>query len=204
MNLQRLTTVDYRRTNYRRTNVLVYPCCCKASRTMSSMARWRVLISVSKEVSYRVTGREVSDMTLFSAVRRLVRRFSQFCDTQTRERVTITICEIIIIWLVPVCKIHVMATCKNNTICKCTWQILRCTSLKQLFSRCILQILQYGRSRHRLQSPFVVLETPQLLHEAPMRYHTWWSVNIRITTHNHVRSRDDVHVELLKLKTFML
>jgi len=50
-----------------------------------------VLISVSKEVSYRVMGREVSAMTLLSAVRRTVRRFSQFCDTQTRQRVTIEI-----------------------------------------------------------------------------------------------------------------
>ena len=155
---------------------------------MSSMARWRVLISVSKEVSYRVTGREVSDMTLFSAVRRLVRRFSQFCDTQTRERVTIAICEIVI-RLVPVCKIHVMVTCKNNTICKCTWQMLRCTSLKQQTGRWRLQILQYGRSRQRLQSPSVGLETPQLLHEVPMWYNTRW---ICITTHNNV------HVELLK------
>ena len=56
-----------------------------------------MLISVSKEVSNWVTGREVSDMTLLSAVqvRRTVRRFSQFCSTQTRQRVTIAICEII-------------------------------------------------------------------------------------------------------------
>ena len=53
-----------------------------------------MLISVSKEVSNWVTDREVSDMTLFSAVRvrrYLVRRFSQFCDTQTRQRVTVEI-----------------------------------------------------------------------------------------------------------------
>ena len=58
-----------------------------------------MLLSVSKDASYRVTGREVSDMMLLSAVRRTVRRFSQFCkQTQTRERVTIAIatCEIII------------------------------------------------------------------------------------------------------------
>ena len=73
-----------------------------------------MLISVSKEVSYWVTGREVSAMTLFSAVRRMVRRFSQFCKhTETRERVTIAIatCEIIIrfvsVWI-----IHAIATCK--------------------------------------------------------------------------------------------
>ena len=73
-----------------------------------------MLISVSKDVSYRVTGNEVSDTTLLSAVR----RFSQFCDTQTRERVTIAICQIIIQFVKSVCKIHVMVTCKNNTICK--------------------------------------------------------------------------------------
>ena len=56
-----------------------------------------MLISVSKDASYRVTGREVSDMMLLSAVRRTVRRFSQFCkQTQTRERVTIATSEIII------------------------------------------------------------------------------------------------------------
>jgi len=93
-----------------------------------------------------------------------------------------------------VCKIHVMVTW--YMICKCTWQILRCTSLKQLFSRCRLQTLQYGKSRHRLQSPSLGLRTPQLVHEVPMRHHMWW---IRITTHNHVRSRDNVYVELLKL-----
>ena len=54
-----------------------------------------MLISVSKEVSYRVMGREVSDTMLLSAVRRTVRRFSQFYSTQTRQRVTIAICEII-------------------------------------------------------------------------------------------------------------
>ena len=52
-----------------------YPCCCMAPRTMSWMACWRVLISVSKDVSNWVTGREVSDTTLLSAVRRTVRRF---------------------------------------------------------------------------------------------------------------------------------
>ena len=79
-----------------------------------------MLISVSNDVSYRVTGKEVSAMTLLSAIRRTVRRFSQFYkQTQTRKRVTIAICQIII-RLVPVCKIHVMATCKNNTICDCT------------------------------------------------------------------------------------
>jgi len=77
-----------------------------------------VLTSVSKDVSNWVTGREVSDTTLLSAVRRTVRRFSQFCDTQTRERVTIAICQIIIQFVKSVCKIHVMVTCKNNTICK--------------------------------------------------------------------------------------
>jgi len=185
MNLQRLMTVDCRRTN-----ALVYPCCCKASRTMSSMVCWRVLTSVSKDVSYRVTGREVSDTTLLSAVRRLVRRFWQFYkQTQTRQRVTITICQIII-RLVPVCKIHMMVTCKNNMICKCTWHMLHCTSLKQLFSRCLLQTLQYGKSRQRLQRPFVGLRTPQLVHEVPMWYNTWW---IRITIHNHVRSRDTLN-----------
>ena len=80
-----------------------------------------MLISVSKEVTilHWVTGREVSAMTLFSAVRRMVRRFSQFCKhTETRERVTIAIatCEIIIrfvsVWI-----IHAIATCK------CTWQM---------------------------------------------------------------------------------
>jgi len=58
-----------------------------------------VLISVSKDVSNSVTGNEVSAITLLSAVRRTVRRFSQFCkQTQTRKRVTIAIaaCEIII------------------------------------------------------------------------------------------------------------
>ena len=143
---------------------------------MSSMVCWRVLTSVSKDVSYRVTGREVSDTTLLSAVRRLVRRFWQFYkQTQTRERVMIVICQIIIQFVKSVCKIHVMVTCKkNNMICECTWQMLRCTSLKQLFSRCLLQTLQYGRSRQRLQSPSVGLRTPQLLHEAPTRYNTWW------------------------------
>ena len=52
---------------------------------MSSMACRRVLISVSNEVSYEVTGREVSEIVLFSADRRLVRRFSQFCK-HTDER----------------------------------------------------------------------------------------------------------------------
>jgi len=71
---------------------------------MSSMVCWRVLMSDSKEVSNRVTGREVSAMMLFSAVRvrRLVRRFSQFCDTQTRKRVTI---EIIIQFVKSVCNV---------------------------------------------------------------------------------------------------
>jgi len=156
---------------------------------MSWMVCWRVLTSVSKDVSNWVTGREVSDTTLLSAVRRLVHRFWQFCKhIQTRERVTIAICEIIIRF-VPVCKIHVMVTCKNNMICKCTWQILRCTSLKQQTGRWRLQTLQYGKSRQRLQSPSVGLRTPQLLHEVPMRYNTRW---IHITTHNNV------HVELLK------
>ena len=90
MNFQRLMTIGYRRTK-----TLLYPCCCMASRTMSSMACWRVLIRVSKEVSNWVTGNEVSDTTLLSAVRRLqVRLFSQFYSTQTRQRVTI--CQIII------------------------------------------------------------------------------------------------------------
>jgi len=88
-----------------------------------------VLISVSKDVSNWVTGNEVSAMTLLSAVRRLLRRFSQFCGTQTRQRVTIAICQIIIQFVKSVCKIHVMVTCKNNMICKCTWQMLYCTSL---------------------------------------------------------------------------
>ena len=51
-------------------------------------------MSVSNDVSNWLTGREVSAMTLFSAVRvrrYLVRRFSQFCDTQTRQRVTVEI-----------------------------------------------------------------------------------------------------------------
>jgi len=166
---------------------------------MSWMACWRVLTSVSKDVSNWVTGREVSAMMLLSAVRRTVRRFSQFyTQRHTRERVTIAICQIIIRF-VPVCKIHVMVTCKNNTICKCTWHMCRRSSLNADWFRWRLHLLQYGRSRQRLQRPFVVLETPQLVHEAPMRYNTWWSVNIRITTHNHVRSRDDAHVELLKL-----
>ena len=79
-----------------------------------------MLTSVSKDVSNSVTGNEVSAMTLLSAVRGTVRRFSQFCkDTQTRERVTIAICEIII-RLVLVCKIYAIATSKNNMICKCT------------------------------------------------------------------------------------
>ena len=66
---------------------------------MSLMACRRVLINVWKEVSYSVTGREVPEIVCVSDVRRLVRRFSQFCKhTQTRERVTIAIatCEIII------------------------------------------------------------------------------------------------------------
>jgi len=46
---------------------------------MSSTVCRRVLIGVSKKVSYSVTGREVSEIALFSAVRRIVRRFSQFC-----------------------------------------------------------------------------------------------------------------------------
>ena len=63
-----------------------------------------MLISVSKDASYRVTGREVSAMTLLSAIRRTVRRFSQFYkQSQTRERVTIAICQIIIRF-VPICK----------------------------------------------------------------------------------------------------
>jgi len=106
---------------------------------MSSMACWRVLLSVSKDASYRVTGREVSDMMLLSAVRRTVRRFSQFCkQTQTRERVAIAIatCEIII-WFVPIWIIHVIATCKNNTICKFTWQMWR-SPLKEDCLRCFL------------------------------------------------------------------
>jgi len=196
MNFQRLTTIE-KQTIEEQTRR--YPCCCKASRTMSSMVCWRVLTSVSKDASNWVTGREVSAMMLLSAVRRTVRRFSQFyTQTQTRERVTIAICQIIIRF-VPVCKIHVMVTCKNNTICKCTWHMCRRSSLNADWFRWRLHLLQYGRSRQRLQRPFVVLETPQLVHEAPMRYNTWWSVNIRITTHNHVRSRDDAHVELLKL-----
>jgi len=78
-----------------------------------------VLISVSKDASYRVTGKEVSAITLLRAIRRTVRRFSQFYKhTQTRKRVTIATCEIIIRF-VPVCKIHVMVTCK------CTWQMCR-------------------------------------------------------------------------------
>ena len=164
--------------DYRRTKALVYPCCCKASRAMSSMVCWWLLISVSKDVSNWVTGNEVSDMTLFSAVRCLVRRFSQFCKTQTRQRVTIAINNN------PICKIHVMVTCKNNMICKCTWQILRCTS------RCLLQILQYGRSRQRAHSPSVGLRTPQFVHEAPIQYHKRW---ICITIHNHVRSCDTLN-----------
>jgi len=52
---------------------------------MSLMACRRVLINVWNEVSYEVTGREVSEIVLFSAVRRLVRRFLQFCK-QTDER----------------------------------------------------------------------------------------------------------------------
>ena len=69
-----------------------------------------MLTGVSKDASYRVTGKEVSAMTLLSVVRRMVRRFSQFCkNTQTRERVTITICQIIIRF-VPVCK----NTCDGN------------------------------------------------------------------------------------------
>ena len=124
-----------------------------------------MLTSVSKDVSNWVTGNEVSAMKLLSAVRRLVRRFSQFCDTQTRQ--CVTICQIIID-LYRYATIHVLATCKNNMICKCTWQMLRCTSLKQLFSRCLLQTLQYGRSRHRAHSPSVGLRTPQLVHRLPM------------------------------------
>ena len=54
-------------------------------------------MSVSKDVSNWVTGREVSAMTLLSAVRRTVRRFSQFYKKQTREGVTV---EIIIIQFV--------------------------------------------------------------------------------------------------------
>ena len=52
---------------------------------MSSMVCRRVFISVSKEVSYSVTGREVSEIVLFSAVRCMVRPFSQFCK-HTDER----------------------------------------------------------------------------------------------------------------------
>ena len=44
-----------------------------------------MLISVSKDVSNSVTGNEVSAITLLSAVRRTVRRFSQFCK-HTDER----------------------------------------------------------------------------------------------------------------------
>jgi len=45
---------------------------------MSLIACRRVLINVWNEVSYEVTGKEVSEIVLFSAVRRLVRRFLQF------------------------------------------------------------------------------------------------------------------------------
>ena len=84
-----------------------------------------MLISVSKDVSYRVTDKEVSAMTLLSAIRRTVRRFSQFYKhTQTRKRVTIATCEIIVRFVL-VCKIHVMVTCKF------TWQMCRCFPLKE-------------------------------------------------------------------------
>ena len=46
---------------------------------MSLMACRRVLINIWKEVSYSVTSAEVSEIVLLSAVRRVVRRFSQFC-----------------------------------------------------------------------------------------------------------------------------
>jgi len=52
---------------------------------MSLIACRRVLINVWNEVSYGVTGKEVSEIVLFSADRRLVRRFSQFCE-HTDER----------------------------------------------------------------------------------------------------------------------
>jgi len=70
------------------------------------------------EVSNWVRGNEVSAIMLLSAVCRTVRRFSQFyTQRHTRERVMIAICQIIIRF-VPICKMHVMVTCKNNTICK--------------------------------------------------------------------------------------
>ena len=66
-----------------------------------------MLTSVSKDVSNWVTGREVSAMMLLSAIRRTVRRFSQFYkQTQTRERVTIALCQIII---------RFVSVCKKNT-----------------------------------------------------------------------------------------
>jgi len=49
------------------------------------MACRPVLINVWNEVSYKVTGREVSEIVLFSAMCRQVRRFSQFCK-HTDER----------------------------------------------------------------------------------------------------------------------
>jgi len=76
------------------------------------MACRPVLINVWKEVSYSVTGREVSEIVLSSVVRRMVRRFSQFCK-HTDERTCIdsnshlsnnnVICKAPKV-LVPVCK----------------------------------------------------------------------------------------------------
>ena len=84
------------------------------------MACRPVLINVWKEVSYSVTGREVSEIVLFSAVRRIVRRFSQFCK-HTDERTcndsdsdllnNNLICKAYKV-LVPVCKIE--NTCDSD------------------------------------------------------------------------------------------
>ena len=69
----KFTTINgYRKTNYRRTNASVP--------VLAQGLLNDVVDSVLKEVSNWVTGREVSDTTLLSAVRvrRTVRRFSQF------------------------------------------------------------------------------------------------------------------------------
>jgi len=117
------------------------------------MARWRVLISVSKDASYRVTGREVSAMTLLSAIRRTVRRFSQFYkQTQTRERVTIAICQIIIRLVVAPSGECIPGRVRYGVVCRCvirTWVPFGCVVIKALYKSTLITFTFYlknGRS----------------------------------------------------------
>ena len=95
------------------------------------------------------------------------------------------------LWQYKVCRINQMLCWLDKILT--TWQTLFCGLSKQWTGKCLLQLLQYGRSRQLAHIPFVDLFIPQF------SQHMSLGLPVKIVWNIYIRSRQLKVVGILSL-----